>query len=140
MTAGWKRHVFTAPGIGVALLPKLVCPMCWPAYASLVSSLGLGFLASSEYLLPLTIAFLLTAVASLAYNSRRRRGYGPFGLGLLASAVVVIAKFHMDSAAAMFAGIALLLFASIWNGWPRQASETGCVRCLTPKGAGENGT
>lgn len=30
----------TIPGVGVALLPKLVCPLCWPAYAAIASTLG----------------------------------------------------------------------------------------------------
>jgi hypothetical protein len=43
----WKRSVAMLPGIGVSLLPKLICPMCWPAYAGIVSALGLGFLIST---------------------------------------------------------------------------------------------
>ena len=54
----WKRSVAMLPGIGVSLLPKLICPMCWPAYAGIVSALGLGFLISTKYLLPLTFIFL----------------------------------------------------------------------------------
>jgi hypothetical protein len=39
---GWS----TVPGIGVAHLPKLACPLCWPFYSGIVSSAGLGFLLS----------------------------------------------------------------------------------------------
>ena len=49
----WRRVVAVLPGVGVSLLPKLTCPMCWPAYAGLLSAVGLGFLISSQYLLGL---------------------------------------------------------------------------------------
>ena len=53
-----KRTLVALPGVGVSLLPKLMCPACWPAYAGIVSALGLGFLVSTKYLLLLTAAFL----------------------------------------------------------------------------------
>src|SRR5258708_6952526 len=77
----WKRIVATFPGVGVALLPKLTCPMCWPAYAGLLTTLGLGFLISERYLFRITAAFLLVSVGALAFGARGRRGYGPAGLG-----------------------------------------------------------
>ena len=27
---GWKHGLVAMPGIGVSLLPKLMCPLCWP--------------------------------------------------------------------------------------------------------------
>jgi hypothetical protein len=72
MNLRWKRAVLAAPGISVSLLPKLACPACWPAYAGLVSSFGLGFLTSTMYLLPLTIAFLLLTLLPLALRVMSR--------------------------------------------------------------------
>ena len=43
------------PSVGVALLPKLTCPFCWPAYTALLSSVGISFVDYTPYLLP-TIA------------------------------------------------------------------------------------
>ena len=40
----WKLSLAMVPGIGAALLPKLACPACWPAYAGFLTSVGLGFL------------------------------------------------------------------------------------------------
>ena len=39
----WGRIGAATPAIASALLPKLTCPACWPAYAGLLSTLGLGF-------------------------------------------------------------------------------------------------
>jgi mercuric ion transport protein len=49
-----KFGLLAIPGVLASLLPALACPLCWPAYAALLSALGLGFLTSSTYLLPLT--------------------------------------------------------------------------------------
>jgi hypothetical protein len=110
------------PGIGISLLPKLICPMCWPAYAGLVSALGLGFLISTKYLLPLTVAFLGITAAALGFRASRRHGYGPLWLGLIAAVVILIGKFNFDAAPAAYAGVGLLVAASVWNSWPRRAA------------------
>ncbi len=68
-TRVWKQGLLAVPGVGVSLLPKLICPLCWPAYAGLLSTLGLGFLISTAYLFPLTAALLALAVASLAFRA-----------------------------------------------------------------------
>jgi mercuric ion transport protein len=43
MNSTRKQGLLALPGVGVSLLPKLTCPACWPAYAGLLSSVGLGF-------------------------------------------------------------------------------------------------
>jgi hypothetical protein len=77
-TPAWKESLFAVPGVGVSLLPKLACPLCWPAYAGILSTLGLGFLISTVYLMPLTVVVLSLAVGSLAFRASQRRGLGPF--------------------------------------------------------------
>jgi hypothetical protein len=125
------------PAIGAALLPKVACPACWPAYAGLLGSFGLGFVLESRALLPLTAGFLALAVAALAFRARRRRGYGPFALGLAAAALVLIGKFQWQSDPALFAGLAVFLVAGVWNGWPRPAGDRGprCSSCADAEGA-----
>lgn len=132
----WKRSLAVVPGIGISLLPKLMCPMCWPAYAGVVSALGLGFLISTKYLLPLTVAFLTITAAALGFRASRRYGYGPLGLGLLAAVVILIGKFYFDTTPAAHAGVGLLIAASLWNSWPRRAAiPPACPACI-PAGAG----
>src|SRR6266852_8551796 len=93
----WKEGVLAGPAVGVSLLPKLVCPVCSPAYAALLSSLGLGFLISTRYLLPLTLLVLSLAVGALGVRSSTRWGRGPFWIGLAAASGVMIGKFWFDS-------------------------------------------
>ena len=78
----WKRAAAFIPGVGVALLPKLTCPMCWPAYAGLLTTLGLGFLLSERYLFAVTAVFLLMSVGALTFRYRERRGIAPAVVGL----------------------------------------------------------
>jgi lipopolysaccharide export LptBFGC system permease protein LptF len=77
----------------------------------------------TAYLLPLTAIALMLAVAALGFRARRRRGYGPFAVGLLAAIVLVIGKFVFDLNLAVYGGVAALVGASLWNAWPR--SKTG---------------
>lgn len=77
----WKGTAAVFPGIGVSLPPKLTCPLCWPAYAGIISALDLGFLISAKYLLPLTLAFLAITEAALGFRALRHHGYGPFTVG-----------------------------------------------------------
>lgn len=119
----WKRSLAVLPGVSVSLLPKLACPMCWPAYAGLLSSLGLGFLISTTYLLPVTVAFLVIAVLALGFRAGTRRGYGPMLVGVVAATAVFFGKFLLESNAAMYGGVALLLAASMWNSWPLRADR-----------------
>jgi hypothetical protein len=134
----WKRRLAVLPCIGVALLPKLACPLCWPAYTGLVSTLGLGFLISAKYLLPLTVAFLTIATAALGFRASRRRGYGPFWLALVAAAVILTGKFYLDAAPAAYAGVGLLIAASVWNSWPRRAAYLPVCPGCVPTGTGSN--
>lgn len=127
------------PAIVIASVPNLACPACWPAHAGVLASLGLGFLLHEAYLLPLTVTFLLLAAIPLAISCRRRRGVGPFALGIMASATVLVGKFAMKADLVMFIGIALLIAASIWNVWParplqsidRQSRQSDDSTCST---------
>ncbi len=118
------------PGIGFAMLPKIACPACWPAYAGLLSSLGISFLIDVRYLLPLTAAFLVVAVGALAWRAPTRRGYGPAAVGVVAGLVLLIGKFAFELEAATWVGVASLVGASLWNSWPRPRGAGNCPACV----------
>ena len=121
--------VLTAPAVAVSLLPKAVCPICSPAYAAVLSSVGLGFLATT-YLLPVTVGFLTVALAALAFRASNRRGFGPFGIGVIAAALVVGGKFWLGSDSTTYVGVGLLVVASIWNAIPKRRTPDRCAACL----------
>jgi hypothetical protein len=110
-------------------MPKLICPLCWPAYAGLLSAVGLGFLINSRNLLLVTALFLIVAVTGLAFRARQRRGYGPANAGLAASIFVLFGKFYLESPATMYAALGVLVAASVWNSWPVRLVPS-CPKCL----------
>ena len=100
----------------------VACPACWPAYAGLLTSIGLGFLISTAYLLPLTAAFLLLALGAMLFRAKERREYGPFVLGVVAASGILIGKFVWTSNPIMYGAVGLLVVCSLWNTWPRRAT------------------
>ncbi len=124
---GWWRFLASLPGVGAGLLPVGLCPACWPAYAGILGSLGLGFLLESTYLLPLTIGFLGLALFALAFRAKTRRGYGPLVIGTASVGSVLVFKFAFPVASAVYAGLFALVAASVWNAWPeKKNSDTDC--------------
>src|SRR2546422_9134301 len=101
----WKETALAVPGVGVSMLPNVICPVCSPAYAAVLSSIGLGFLVSTTYLLPVTVAFLAVAVGTLAFRAASRRGMLPFWVGVVAGGSVVTGKFWLDAASITYAGV-----------------------------------
>jgi mercuric ion transport protein len=123
MNRTWKQTLVAIPGIGVSLLPKLACPLCWPAYTGLLSSVGLGFLISSKYCcIPRTCLGALAFRAGRRHPVRLRRGIGR----------VIVAKFQWESNLSLYGAVGLLVAASLWNAWPHATttnSAIGCSRC-----------
>jgi hypothetical protein len=57
------------------------------------------------YLLPLTVASLILAVAALGFRARRR-GYGSLIVGVVGGGVLILGKFVLDSNIAVYGGLA----------------------------------
>ena len=136
MSSRWKQGLVALPSVGFSMLPKLACPACWPAYAGLLTSVGLGFLISAVYLLPLTVAFLVLALGALAFRANQRRGYNPLMLGIVAASGVLLGKFVWESNPITYAAIGLLVVSSLWNTRPRRDKsnqEATCPGCPTER-------
>jgi len=96
-TGGLLSIAAALPGLGAALLPVLGCPACWPAYAAVVTALGLGFLLDQTHLPPLTAVLLGLALASFARGARNRHGYAPVAVGGVGAALTLASKFAFPS-------------------------------------------
>ncbi len=126
----FRAALLAFPAMGALLLPVGTCPACWPAYAGVLSSLGLSFLLYEEYLLPLASTLLFVALGTLLYRAADRRGYGPFLLGLVGSVIALVGKFTLESNVLFYAGFGLLTAAAVWNSWPKaQGSPRTCEKC-----------
>ena len=87
-----------------------------------MSSVGLGFLIGTTYLLPITSAFLVVTLAVLGFRAKERRGYGPLLLGVAGSIAILIGKFYSESKPLMYGGVSFLVVASVWNALPRRSN------------------
>ena len=125
----WQTIATSFPAVGVALLPKLTCPLCFPAYAAILGAIGVDFFNYTPYLLPLTATFLVVAVAVLARQSRRTGNLGPLMLGIAAAVLVLAAKFHAESEWIANGGIVLLVAAVFLSSRARPASVHSCSAC-----------
>jgi len=128
---GWRRCAAVLPALGAAVVPGLTCPACWPAYAGLLSSLGVGFFNYTPYLFPLTLVCLVIALGSLGYRAQTRRGYGPLAIGTLGAVFMVLGKFAFPSNVLLAGGVGLLIAASIWNAAPRRKQAKEAKACMT---------
>jgi len=130
-SGGAAATLAVVPGALLSVLPVVSCPSCWPAYAGVLSSLGVPFLMDTAWLLPITALALLLALGGLAFRARRRRGFGPLALGAIATAAILLGKFTLELNAAVYAGTALLVAASVWNSWPKKqvaaCDDCGCA-------------
>jgi hypothetical protein len=119
----WQLSYPLLPAVGLAILPK--CPFCLIALAS---SIGLGYLARTWWLVPLTSICFVAAVGSLAMRARRRRTYAPLYLGLSGLVIVFLSKYQLNNTPLTYMGLALLVFASLWRGTSKTKSpdNTGC--------------
>lgn len=113
-----KKILSAIPGIGAALLPNATCPACWPIYAGILSSLGLGFLMIGPYFYLFIGVLLSISLFSLAYKAKTRRGYIPFSVGLLGSVIIITGKYYELSDYIFYFGAVLLIIASVWNNIP----------------------
>ena len=126
----WQATVASFPAIGTALLPKLTCPLCFPAYAALLSALGLEFFDYTPYLLPLTMAFLAVALGALAIQARRTGYWTALFLGVAAAAVVLLGKFAFELDWLDTVGVGLLIVAIIVSMRRKTSPAAPCPACV----------
>ena len=120
----WLALVAAAPAAVVAALPS--CPLCWPVYAGALSAIGLGFLLDSEYMTFLAGVLLLLTLWPLVYTARAHGHYGPVLVGVAGSCAVLLGKFVLPSDVMLYAGLATLLAAYVWN---IRRRDKDCSRC-----------
>ena len=113
------------PAMLTAVLPK--CPICWMA---LMGALGVSTTLTAGWLRPLAIFFLLIPVLFLFIRARRRRGYAPFILGVIAASAMYFFKFELFYDPGTYLSGAALVGASIWNATSkRRKSDDIHCRC-----------
>ena len=124
-----KKVILAVPSVLASLIaasPVLTCPACWPLYAGLLSSMGIGFVNYTKYIFPVTIFMLVISLVSFWWKAENRRGYAPLIVGIIASIALVAGKFYIDDNYLFYTGAMGLVIASIWNVWPVQGKCKTC--------------
>jgi len=99
-----------------ALLAAMAAPCCFPLFAVVAASLGLGALGPYEsVVLYLFQAFTALALIGLALAFRRHGRLGPLALGLASASVLAYTLHRSFLPTALYGGLFGLLVATVWN-------------------------
>lgn len=124
----WMRGLVMLPGTLLPLLPSAACPACITAYAGALAALGVGFFFNARVQMPLILVFLALSLASIAWSIRSHRRPGPLVAALVGSAAVLIGRLTWSLPPVVYAGVALLLGASLWNLWLKRPTRQPFVQ------------
>jgi hypothetical protein len=100
--------------------------------------MGLAFLLQTAYLLPITVTALVLVVTALGFRATRRRGHGPFVLGVFAASLLLAGKFVLEFDLGTYGGIGLLILASVWNSWPIKPEKSEPIELAMPQDESTN--
>ena len=114
--------------VGATFLPKLICPICWPAYAGFLSAIGLGFLLHGMSLMILSVTLLGLALLVFALRGKKRRSLLPFWIAFVGVLLVLTGKFLWINNFSIYAGSAFLMLAVIVDIKPLNKVQT-CQEC-----------
>ncbi len=127
------RPLSLLPSAGVAVLSKFTCSFCLGAYTGLLSSLGVGFVATDAGLAWLTVGLLALGIGAVAWSTRQHRHLGPLGLMLLGSGILLVARLDQPSPMrVLIVGAVLAVVASLWNFWLERRKPSCCIEANEP--------
>ncbi len=109
-SASW---VSFAGGLGALLVPK--CALCFAAYGSALSTLGLGPAVHQRFVEPLVALSVVASVALVLVLSVRRRDVITPAAAAVGAAVVLAGRYALDRPLVTAAGAVLLVTASRVN-------------------------
>ena len=114
------------------LLPKVVCPLCWPAYTAVLGALGIGFMDYGPAVPWLIAIFLAFTVGGLGRAALRTKQFGPPIVGTAGAASIVLGAFTTGGRNLALAGAVILLFACAWTmrATPRRHHGGGTIISL----------
>jgi hypothetical protein len=110
-TAGWLGPL---GGVLAVLVPKGICPVCIATSGSVLSTLGLSFLADDAIMRWLLAGILLVALLAFFVRARNKERWGLFWTAV-AGSVLVYAGWLLSSSIILYSGTALLSAAAILN-------------------------
>lgn len=145
-TASQLRGIFESDGLAkkagalaptgsiASILTVILCPVCKPAIAVFLSTVGLGFVVRESVLRPLLLAFLALTVGGLAWSYLKvHRNFWPLAVGGVMSLGLYMGRYvyfgDLENQVLTYGSIAGLTVVSIWNLRlkPRATCSGGCA-------------
>lgn len=99
---------------GVGLI-GLLCPVCIPAIAAFLASIGLGFFATKEVVWTLLALFGVLFLLGLFLGFKRHKNPYPLLIGALAFLSIPIGRYVIGVLALTYIGVVVAIGATIWN-------------------------
>ena len=106
------------PAAALALLPK--CPLCWAAYLSVATGLGVAPASGHRLILGVLAVSLIASLAAVAARARVTADQRPQIAAGVAATAVLLGRLVLDSMPLVYLGLAVLAGASVWSAWPRR--------------------
>lgn len=115
-----KAGALAPTGSVASILTVILCPVCKPAIAVFLSTIGLGFVVSESVLRPLLLAFLALTVGGLVWSYFKvHRNFLPLAVGIMMSTGLYIGRYvyfgDLENQFLTYGSIAGLVVVSIWN-------------------------
>jgi mercuric ion transport protein len=128
--SGSSLKMTAIPVMFLALLPKVVCPLCWPLYTGVLGTVGLNFINYTPYLMPLLTLFLILTITGLIMSARVNKQYKQVYLGIISSVFILLGKVFFETNVLVYSGIAGLMISVIWQSRIKSSGNRGsCAVC-----------
>jgi mercuric ion transport protein len=128
--SGSSLKITAIPVMLLALLPKVVCPFCWPLYTGMLGALGVNFINYTPYLFPLLTLFLILTIAGLIIGAKDNKKYKPVYLGVISSVFILLGKTLFGTNVLIYSGIIGLMVSVIWQSRIKSIGNRGsCAVC-----------
>src|SRR5258706_16295594 len=99
-----RSRVMVISSVVLALAPK--CPICFLAYFGIFGVATTSASAYRAWLPAVTAVWLALTVATLAFQRRGQRRYGPALLGSLAALAILAGRFTLNDQTLVYGGVA----------------------------------
>jgi protein SCO1/2 len=103
------------PGILLAFFPK--CAVCWAAYFSVFSSMGIG-IPYSPWLQHVLAGTLVISAIYFAWMAKRRNKWLPFIFQMMGFAAVLISQYAIDLPSLLWVGVGFVFIGSLLYAMP----------------------
>jgi len=121
----------------LAFIPFISCPLCWPAYASFLAYLGIGFFNFTPYFIPILFGFVILSCILMWRDHGFHKRLSPFILSLIGGVLILIGKVVFSLNYFLYTGVICLLASIILNlyfvGKSSRNLTQSCVICCNKK-------